>query len=345
MASYPYVLVGQGLAGTFLSMRLQEQNIDHLVIDDPSLSQSSRIAAGIANPVVLKRLKWVKDAEKYLESLEDFYQEWEFKLAENIYHPFQLKHIFHSQGQVNDWMEHSEKPPFRHHLGPVHQKVPDYIDAPHGYGLLENVAWLDTELMITTYRTELKKKERLREHSMTPELIERIQQGEEEIKAEKIVICNGHLARQLWPQTKELFRPTRGEVMVIESDELREEAAWHAGVFILPLGKQRFKVGATYAHDELEDRTTKQGLKQLKDKLSKFFRGAYEIKEHLAGVRPTTKDRQPLMGQLEDGLFLFNGFGSRGTLMGPYLSQRMLEYLEEAKELPENCQVERFTSD
>ena len=66
MKHYKYIIIGQGIAGTILSMRMQEAKHNHLVIDNPKLSSSSKIAAGLANPIVLKRLKWVKDAELFL---------------------------------------------------------------------------------------------------------------------------------------------------------------------------------------------------------------------------------------------------------------------------------------
>ncbi len=62
-----YIIVGQGVAGTFLSYYLMEQGQSVLVIDQPQIHTPSRIAAGIMNPVTGRRLVTVWKAEEILE--------------------------------------------------------------------------------------------------------------------------------------------------------------------------------------------------------------------------------------------------------------------------------------
>jgi glycine oxidase len=49
----------------------------------------------------------------------------------------------------------------------------------------------------------------------------------------------------------------------------------------------------------------------------------------VAGVRPTVKDRKPLIGlhPKNPKIGIFNGLGARGVLMGPYLSKQFSSIL------------------
>ncbi len=58
-----YLIIGQGIAGTFLSYYLEKENRSFFVIDNNKPSAASRIAAGIINPVTGRRLvkTWMID--------------------------------------------------------------------------------------------------------------------------------------------------------------------------------------------------------------------------------------------------------------------------------------------
>lgn len=329
--SKPYLIIGQGIAGTILSYRLWQAQIPFKVLDDPSLSRSSRIAAGLANPVVLKRQKWVSDAETYLPVCAPFYQELEAFLKVKLYHPTPLEHIFHSVGELNDWHQNSTKTYLKNHLSVIDKTPLAQVISPHGRGRLNGVFWVETDAMISAWRAFLDQEGFLVGTNPESDNFTTIH-------------CNGHLFHDYPRLAAKTFTRTKGEVMIIESDELPEDRILHAGVFTMPLGNKRFKVGATYAHHHLNDEPSAQGLAQLREKLEVFFTGSYRVVEHLAGVRPNIKDRKPIMGQIAANEYVFNGLGSRGILMAPYLSALMVDYLENKANLPSHWDIKRFIS-
>src|SRR5690606_34125302 len=67
-----YILVGGGLAGMAFAQTAW-QNGKSVAIYDGLTAGASRIASGLYNPVVLKRLNAVADASEYLQSMEAFY--------------------------------------------------------------------------------------------------------------------------------------------------------------------------------------------------------------------------------------------------------------------------------
>ena len=50
-----YLLIGQGISGTWLSYYLRKEGKSFMVIDNDSPVASSRIAAGVINPVTGRR--------------------------------------------------------------------------------------------------------------------------------------------------------------------------------------------------------------------------------------------------------------------------------------------------
>jgi glycine/D-amino acid oxidase-like deaminating enzyme len=336
-------ILGQGLAGTFASMQLQAKRIPHRVIDQPKLSNCSKIAAGLINPIVLKRLNWVADAELFLNYLKPFYKNWQQELATDFFFPIATKHLFKEQGQVNQWLEKSIEPPFKNHLGKTEPANHDsFLSAHFGLGELNQIFWLNTAVFLSAYRNYLQSRGMLEETTISSTTLHEIQLEKSSGAKPILIDCTGYLSAQLQTALINAFAPTKGEVVEINAPALPHSNAWHSKLFALPLGQSHFKVGATYQHDALNDEPSPKGLGLLQEGLSKIYTGDYTVERHLAGVRPNTKDRKPLLGKVEDNYYVLNGFGSRGALMGPYLAQLLIQHILEGSPIPKHWDVKRF---
>lgn len=329
-----YTIVGLGIAGTVLSIKMMEKGIPHQVIDSPKLSSSSKVAAGLINPIVLKRLKKVQNSDTFLREAIPFYRNWEKQNAKSVLNAKSIAHIFYSQEEQNQWLEKSDNAAFTDYLGSMLKNNLESLRAPFGLGKMNHTYWLDTSSFIDEHKALLIKKGLYSEIIFDSSSIH--EKG-------KVILCNGHLLRSFFSKAVEYFSPTRGELLIIKTQELDDAFIYHAGVFILPLGNNCYKVGATYHWNQLEDIPTEGGQSKLIEGLEKIFTGKYEIIDHIAGVRPNTRDRKPILGQLDSDLYTFNGLGSRGVLMAPYLADLMLNFLERKKGLPPEYSIERFT--
>jgi glycine oxidase len=69
------LIVGSGLAGSILATQYLLKNRKVSIIDAPQLSLSSKVAAGIWNPVVFKRLTKSYLADDLIPYLNTFYSE------------------------------------------------------------------------------------------------------------------------------------------------------------------------------------------------------------------------------------------------------------------------------
>jgi glycine oxidase len=137
---------------------------------------------------------------------------------------------------------------------------------------------------------------------------------------------------------------SKGEMLFIESNELSEEVIIKGPIFIVPLGKKQFWVGATFNRTDKTSKTSVEGKNWLIKKLQQNLLADYKIIDHKAQVRATVVDRRPLLGKhpKHQNAYILNGLGTRGVVMSPLLSQWLYEYIEGISKLPPEVDIKRF---
>lgn len=91
--------------------------------------------------------------------------------------------------------------------------------------------------------------------------------------------------------------------------------------YIIPRG-DAYLTGATYHRDELlavTDARHAENMSELNALLPDWFKG--EVTAGRSSTRATTPDRLPYIGQLEEGLYVSTGHGSRGMLSAPLAAE------------------------
>ena len=69
----------------------------------------------------------------------------------------------------------------------------------------------------------------------------------------------------------------------------------------------------------------------------------FDIVGHVAGVRPSVKDRRPFLGEsrVRANVYIFNGLGTKGALLAPFWAEHLAKHLLEGKPIEQEVQVER----
>ena len=105
-----FIIVGQGLAGSVLALSLIKEGFSVTVINQPQLSSSSKIAAGIWNPIVFKRLTKSWLADDLIPELISFYEYWEKEFGISCIHHRHIIKPFTEEQEKNLWLKKSEDP-------------------------------------------------------------------------------------------------------------------------------------------------------------------------------------------------------------------------------------------
>lgn len=341
-----YLIVGSGLAGiSFAETALQNQK-SILIIDNHSQS-SSLIAGGLYNPVILKRFSEVWQAEQQLEILNQFYQKLESKLNIKVDFKIPILRKFFSVEEQNNWFAASDNKmltPFLS-LDLVKTKYAG-INSPFDYGEVLQTGYVDTKLLLDAYKKYLLENKLLLQETFEYESIEFNDDFIEykQIKAKQIIFAEG-FGLHANPYFNYLpLDGTKGELFIIKAPELNLDVIINTSVFILPLGNDLFKVGATYNWQDKTNIPTEDGKKELLDRIHEILDCKFEIIDHFAGVRPTVRDRKPLIGTHPKfpQLHILNGLGTRGVMLGPSMAIELFNSIEYQKPLDKAIDIKRY---
>jgi glycine oxidase len=103
-------------------------------------------------------------------------------------------------------------------------------------------------------------------------------------------------------------------------------------------------VGSTYNFNDISVGITEAGRRELEQKLREIMTIPYEVIGQEWGLRPTTPDRRPLLGNHpeSDRLIIFNGLGTKGVSLAPYFSEVLLRWLENSGSLNKDVALTRY---
>jgi len=118
-------------------------------------------------------------------------------------------------------------------------------------------------------------------------------------------------------------------VLDLEIPALEINDMVNKGMFVLPLGKNRFRVGATYRWEFQDTEPDNEATTELTEKLEKIVKLPYTITKERAGIRPTSHDRRPVIGLHPEHpeIGIFNGLGSKGAMLAPYFAREFARFL------------------
>ena len=341
-----YLVVGLGLAGISFCHTLEEENKTFHVVSDNS-QRSSWVAGGLYNPVILKRFKPAWKATQQLSELKPFYASLENKLGVRLNYPTPVWRRFNSAEEQNLWFEASDHPQLKTFLNlELKPNENPGIKASYGYGEVNGTGRIDTRALVDAYAEYLDKASLLTHGKLDFRKIEITSEGitYNNVQASNIVFATGYGIRENPFFNYLPLEGTKGELLTIRSPDLREKRVIKSSVFIIPLGDDLYRIGATYQRKDKSNQPTDEARAELLKKLDSFIDCDYELVDHIAGIRPTVTDRRPLVGRhpAHNNLYVLNGFGSRGVMIAPFASSRLFRYIEHKEALPEEMDIIRF---
>jgi hypothetical protein len=308
--------------------------------------QASIVASGLYNPVVLKRFNKAWDAEKHLPVAMSAYEELELFLGIKIDYKLPIYRLFSSIAEQNNWIIASDKIPLKPYLiSTIKSNTNQNIYAPYGYGEVKNTGRIDTKLLLESYSNLLNNEKLISHESFEYDKLKIskkiVYKG---IESENIIFSEGFGVRQNPFFNYLPIEGTKGELIIINAPKLNSEVIIKSSVFIIPIGKNNYLVGSTYAWDDFNNDPTINAKNKLLNKLDKLILCPYKVVYQRAGIRPTVIDRRPLVGQHKShqNLYILNGLGSRGVLIAPTVANALINLIEDKLPLQKEINISRF---
>lgn len=346
MKEVDYIVVGLGLAGIAFCEELEKHNKPYVVVDGGEAG-ASRVAGGMYNPVILKRYTLPWKAGESMDLVPSYFKGLSKKLGQQLSRPLPVLRIFSSVEDQNNWYSTSDGDNLGRFMeSEIIREERKGISAPFHYGKVKESGWVNVPLFLDLYRNYLDENKHLQSEIFEHDQLKFTEHHViyQNIKTKHIVFAEGYGMKKN-PYFNSLpLVGNKGEYITIRAPKLEADAAVKSPFFIIPLGKDLYKVGATFNWKEKDNAPTASAREELLNKLKKVLTCDFEVVSQEAGVRPTTGDRRPLLGRHPNypNLVLFNGLGTRGIMMAPFLAQLLFAHLEEGTELPAEVDIIRF---
>jgi len=347
MKNVDYIVVGCGLAGIAFCELLREHQKTFLVFDDSSHKASS-VAVGLYNPVVLKRFTAISKAKELLDLIGPKYKTLETLLNIELIYELPVYRKFSSVEEQNQWFSATDKQPLKEFLlAQIFRDLNPKIKAPFGYGKVLKSGRIDTGKLVDLYQRFLENNGFLIRKPFKNNKIDLKEDGilYEDITAKYIVFAEG-LGITYNPFFKDLpLNPVKGEIIIVKALDLKMDFNLKSSVFVVPIGKDLYAVGATYNWTDMTNNPTTAGKEELITKLRTLIDCDFEVIDHRASLRPTVIDRRPLVGAHSNysRLFVLNGLGTRGVMIAPYVAKQLYDFIEYGTPLDKEIDIKRFS--
>lgn len=331
------LVVGQGLAGSILALQLHQSNFRVHLFDDPrTYFKSSISAGGLFNPVTGRKLEKTWLADELFSYLFNYYPQVEKLLGTNFFNPMPLFRPFANE-EMKAWL-----------LERKEQINHSYLDWKEDGVFIHKTGWVDVDQMLTAFESFFVKNNILIKNTFDSQqiIIHENQQIEYQGQIyDYLIFCEGFHAQKHNPFFGHLcFLPAKGELLKIKTSQADEGVIINKNGFLLPIGQQHFKVGATYSWDDLSNQPRENALEELEKKINQFNITEFEVKELMVGVRPATQDRRPFVGLIPGkNIGIFNGFGSKGVSLIPYFARQFVAHLTNQGEINSEVSIHRFS--
>ncbi|MFL5748030.1 MAG: NAD(P)/FAD-dependent oxidoreductase [Niastella sp.] len=341
-----FILIGQGICGTFLSWELQKAGYSLLVIDNNKPGTASKVAAGIINPVTGRRIvkTWMIDEvmpfawQQYRElgkqlqvttieqkDIVDFFPTPQMKLA------FEKRYAEDTQylsihNDANAWN--------------------NYFNYDFGYGTITPCYLVNLPELLPAYRRLLLNDNRLLEEHFDHTQLQIVSDTihYKGFTAQRIIFCDG-IASFNNPWFSNLpFAPNKGEVLLVEVNDMPMQHIFKKGINWVPWKDNIFWVGSSYEWDFASDQPTDNFRDRTMAALQQWIKAPVRLLEHTAAVRPATIERRPFIGfhPNQPSIGIFNGMGTKGCSLAPFFAPQLVQHLQHQTPVQPEADIQRF---
>jgi glycine/D-amino acid oxidase-like deaminating enzyme len=341
------LIIGGGIAGLMIAHQLEKAGQSFLLVDEGLNQSSSKVAAGMFNPISGKRMTVNWKVNELLQSLQATFVEMENKLGKNYLVQAEIVQAFGNTKESNDFSLQLEKESFSQYIN-ASTTASGALNSEFGVFGVKGSGWVKTKEWIADYHAYLLGAGKLIYRKKSWDDLKK--QGEvwqwHQHSFKHVISCDGFECVNN-PYFNWLpFKLCKGEVLHINCAGLDPNLIIKKGVYLVHQEADIYKVGATYEWNFEDSNPTEAGKESLLEKLNKLLTLPYQIISHEAGIRPTTRDRAAILGEhpSHKNLFCFNGLGTKGILQAPFLAQHLATHILQKTPLESKVDIARFNS-
>jgi glycine/D-amino acid oxidase-like deaminating enzyme len=342
------LIIGQGICGTFLSWELEKAGLSYLVLDEPNQDSASKTAAGIINPVTGRRIVKTWMIDELLPFTLNAYTEIGVSLGINCISPKKIIDFFPSPQMRLAFLQRYEEDKEYLQMPSDENAWLPHFHFPFGYGEILSCWLVDLNNLLQASRKMLMDRGSLREEKFR---IDQLSIGEDEItykdiRAEKIIFCDGINGTHNPLFNALPFAPNKGEALIVEIIGLPPSHIYKKGISIVPWKENLFWVGSSYEWEFKNALPTPAFRIKTALALKEWVKQPFNILDHLVSIRPATLERRPFIGfhPVKKNVGIFNGMGTKGCSLAPYFAKQLAEHMIRQSDILPEADIKRFNN-
>jgi glycine/D-amino acid oxidase-like deaminating enzyme len=340
-------IIGQGICGSFLSWYLKKEGKSFLVIDNNDSNASSRIAAGIINPVTGRRMVTVWMADEIIPFAWEAYNQIGTELGITAIHHRNIIDFFPNPFMREGFLQKIQSGDQYLHPFPEQNHFNHFFHYDFGCGEIRPAYTVNLEHLLPAWRRELKSNNELLEENFE---IDKLTMEKEKIRyrdiiADRIIFCDGSNGFEN-PFFKQLpYAPNKGEALVAVIPGLAPYHIYKKSMMMVPMAEEdHFWIGASYIWDFENTGPTAEFREKTGAVLKEWLNIPFEVIEHRSGIRPATLERRPFVGfhPVQGSVGILNGMGTKGYSLAPFFAKQLVNNLCYGEAITPEADVSRF---
>ena len=244
------------------------------------------------------------------------------------------------------WQKRSGSPEIHQWLLPLRHETLTGIKSPYGYTPILQCARLNTLAFLDSALAWLRHQIDVRNEEFKYEYLKK-KAGKWQYCGETalgVVFCEGIRAIEN-PWFSHLhFHPTGGDILTVSFQEALPQALYKNRTWLVPDGTGNWLAGSTFHKGSLETTPNHEDADSLIKQLKSWTSIPFELIHHRRGIRPTVEGRRPYLGEhhSDKGIYIYNGLGSKGSSLIPWLSPMMADFICHGQKLHPETDINRF---
>lgn len=323
------LILGAGFSGLCLAVRLHLAGISFQLVAHPDDLSASKRAVGLVNPITGRRLALTWNFDEVIPPAHIFYKNaWEMvhNEAGTYLLPKTIWKALHSIEEMNHLSAKSANQGFEKLL-----EVLEFDPFYHPALFRHTVAWakvnmggrLDPHHFLDDLSRFFLNREMLSFKVFEKSQLLMDEAGNwcfQNIQARAVVSCMGLACPWVGPE----LWAVKGQVFKVKGLPDLGYDVFKTDKFVIPVPYGEAFLGSTYEREFDSEEPTKEGWEEISKDLLPELKTGLEVTQSWAGIRPTTKDRRPIIEAIGPNLFCINGLGTKGVSLAPYAATRLL---------------------
>ncbi|HEY4155832.1 MAG TPA: FAD-dependent oxidoreductase [Puia sp.] len=340
------LIVGQGLAGTWLSWWLEQGGLSYRILDDADPLSASRHAAGLINPVTGRRLVKTWMIDELMPFAWKCYSEMGSFLKTDLISETTVVDFFPTVQMLQAFQKRCAEEESYLQTGEPDVRFDSWFRYDLGWGAIRPCFLVQTPRVLTAWRNHLEEKGYLEEGLFD---WDKLMPGGPSVEYagmhyRYIVFCDGKQAARNRLFEKLPFALNKGEGLLVEIDEIPRQTVFKKGMSLVPWENNIYWVGSSYEWEFADERPTEIFRSATESWLRNFLRVPFKVVGHFAALRPATLERRPFAG-FHPGyprIGILNGLGTKGCSLAPYFAAQLAGKMISGRDIDPLADIKRF---